>query len=91
VFVEFGSGTTNKQGRVTVDKVDLSNVDIVADIENGLPFLPDNSVNENHCRSVPEHIENFENLIGESVINKSSSFVRPTFLHCLVFNSLLSG
>ena len=54
-----------REGRITVDKVDLPNVDIVADIEKGLAFLPDNSVDEIHCRSVLEHIQNFEDLMRE--------------------------
>ena len=65
--IELGCGLKKKKGRVGIDKVDLPHVDIVADIENGLAFLPDNSVDEIHCRSVLEHIENFENLIREMV------------------------
>jgi ubiquinone/menaquinone biosynthesis C-methylase UbiE len=67
ISLELGSGPQKKDGRITVDKVDLPTVDIVADIENGMPFLWDNSVDEIHCRSVLEHIENFENLIREIV------------------------
>lgn len=67
VIIELGCGQKKKSGRITIDKVDLPNVDIVADIENGLPFLPDNSVDEIHCRSVLEHIDNFENLMREMV------------------------
>jgi len=67
LIIELGCGQKNKQGRITVDKVDLPNVDIVADIENGLSFLPDNSVDEIHCRSVLEHIQNFEDLMREIV------------------------
>jgi len=67
VIVELGCGKKERDNRITIDKVDIPNVDIVADIENGLAFLPDNSVDEVHCRSVLEHIENFENLIGEIV------------------------
>ena len=67
VTIELGSGTTKKEGRLTVDKVDLPNVDIVTDIEDGLSFLPDRSVDEIHCRSVFEHIQNFENIIREIV------------------------
>ncbi|HUU41801.1 MAG TPA: methyltransferase domain-containing protein, partial [Desulfatiglandales bacterium] len=52
-------------GRIGIDKVDLPNVDIVADIENGLKFLPDNSVDEIHARSVLEHIRNFEYIMAE--------------------------
>ena len=65
VVIELGCGKKKREGRITVDQIDLPNVDIVADIENGLPFLPDNSVDEIHCRSVLEHIENFENLMRE--------------------------
>jgi len=67
VIIELGCGKKKKPGRIGVDKVDLSEVDIVADIEDGLSFLPDDSVDEIHCRSVLEHIENFENMIKEIV------------------------
>jgi len=65
--IELGSGKKKKQGRITVDNVDLPDVDIVADLEDGLAFLPDESVDEIHCRSVLEHIENFESLMAEIV------------------------
>jgi SAM-dependent methyltransferase len=67
LIVELGSGKKKKQGRITVDNIDLPEVDIVADLEDGLAFLPDESVDEIHCRSVLEHIENFENLMAEIV------------------------
>ena len=67
LIIELGCGQKRKKGRVTIDKVDLPHVDIVADIESGLPFLPDNSVDEIHCRSVLEHIDNFEFLMREIV------------------------
>ena len=44
IIIELGCGKKKNENRVTVDRVDMPNVDIVADIENGLPFLPDNSV-----------------------------------------------
>jgi len=47
--------------------VDLPGVDIVADMENGLEFLPDNSVDEIHCRSVLEDINEFERLVRDIV------------------------
>lgn len=65
--IELGSGGKKKEGRITIDKVDLPGVDIVADLEEDLAFLPDQSVDEIHCRSVLEHIENFENLMAEMV------------------------
>jgi SAM-dependent methyltransferase len=67
VIIELGCGTKKKEGRIGVDAIDLPNVDIVADLEKGLSFLPDNSVDQIHCRSVFEHIENFENLMREIV------------------------
>ena len=67
VIVDLGCGKKTKQGRIGVDKLDLPNVDIVADLEEGLSFLPDNSVDQIHSRSVLPHIENFENLMREIV------------------------
>lgn len=67
VIVEVGCGRKKKQGRIGIDLADLPGVDIVADIEQGLGFLPDNSVDEIHSRSVLEHIDNFEDLMKEMV------------------------
>ncbi len=67
VALELGCGAKRVKGRITIDKRDLPGVDIIADLEDGLPFLPDRSVDAIHCRSVLEHIGNFENLIGEIV------------------------
>jgi predicted SAM-dependent methyltransferase len=67
IVIELGAGTKKSPGRICIDKVDLPNVDIVADIERGLAFLPDNSIDEIHCRSVLEHIDNFEELMREIV------------------------
>ena len=63
--IDLGCGPKKKPGRIAIDKMDLPHVDIVADIEEGLPFLPDRCVDEIHCRSVLEHVRNFENLMGE--------------------------
>ncbi len=67
VIVELGCGPKKKPGRIGIDYLDLPNVDIVADMEHGLGFLPDQSVNEIHCKSVLEHIHHFELLLGEIV------------------------
>ena len=67
VIIELGCGQKKKQGRIGIDTVDLPMVDIVTDLEEGLGFLPDDSVDQVHCRSLLEHIEKFENLIGEIV------------------------
>ena len=67
VIVELGCGRKERPGRITVDRSDMPHVNIVADIEDGLGFLPDKSIDEIHCRSVLEHIENFEHLMSEIV------------------------
>ena len=67
IIVDLGCGLKKKAGRIGIDAIDLPNVDIVADLEEGLSFLPDNSVDQIHCRSVLEHIDNFENLMQEIV------------------------
>src|SRR3972149_2272613 len=67
VVLELGCGPHRKEGRIGIDRLDLPSVDIVSDLEDGLFFLPDKSVDEVHCRSVLEHIENFENLMQEIV------------------------
>jgi len=67
IIIELGCGLMKKEGRIGIDIIDLPNVDIVADIEQGLPFLPDDSVDQIYCRSIFEHIENFENLVREIV------------------------
>lgn len=65
LIVELGCGQKKKLGRITIDKIDQPHVDIVADVENGLPFLPDKSADEIYCKSILEHINNFENLLRE--------------------------
>ncbi len=65
VRVELGCGEKKKPGCIGVDIIDFDAVDIVADIESGLGFLPDNSVDEIHSRSNLEHIANFEGLMRE--------------------------
>jgi SAM-dependent methyltransferase len=67
IVLELGCGHRKKGGRIGVDKLDLPDVDIVANLEEGLSFLPESSVDEIHCRSLLEHIENFEDLMCEIV------------------------
>ena len=67
LIIELGCGARKKEGRIGIDAVDLPGVDIVADLEKGLPFLPDNSVDQIHCRHFLEHIRNFESLMAEMV------------------------
>jgi SAM-dependent methyltransferase len=67
VVIDLGCGERKRPGRIGIDKHDLPQVDIVADLEAGLPFLPDCSVDEIHCRSFLEHVENFEYLFTEMI------------------------
>ena len=67
VVVELGCGPKKKNGRIGIDRVDLAEVDIVHNIEEGLSFFPDNSVHEIHCRSLLEHIKDFELVLKEMV------------------------
>jgi predicted SAM-dependent methyltransferase len=67
VILELGCGKAPRAGRIGVDLLDLPGVDIVADLENGLPFMPNASVDEIHCRSLLEHLDNFELVMQEIV------------------------
>ncbi|MFP3982372.1 MAG: class I SAM-dependent methyltransferase [Desulfurivibrionaceae bacterium] len=65
VIIDIGCGQKKKPGRIGIDQFDLPEIDIVTDIEKGLSFLPQRSVDEIHCRSVLEHIHNFDFLLRE--------------------------
>jgi len=67
IILELGCGPIKKAGRIGIDKFDFPNVNIVADIEDGFPFFPNNSVDEIHSKSFIEHIENFEYFMREVV------------------------
>ncbi len=71
IVVELGCGDKvepfSTDGRIGIDLVDLDNVDIVADLEAGLSFLPDASVDRLHARSLFEHINNFDQLLTEII------------------------
>ncbi|MCK5914799.1 MAG: hypothetical protein KAG92_01565, partial [Deltaproteobacteria bacterium] len=60
VVVELGCGDKaaplSEDGRIGIDLVDLPHVDIVANLEEGLSFLPDASVDKLYARSLFEHI-----------------------------------
>ncbi|MBN1545588.1 MAG: class I SAM-dependent methyltransferase [Syntrophaceae bacterium] len=65
VVLELGSGEKEWQGRICIDRRDMPHVDIVADLEEGFPFLPDNSVDAIFSKSFLEHIDHFEFLMQE--------------------------
>ena len=67
IRIEIGCGQTRREDTIGIDRVDLPSVDIVTDIENGMSFLPDNSVDEIYSTSCFEHIHNFVNLMKEII------------------------
>lgn len=65
IILELGSGEKKWSGRICIDKLDMPNVDIVTDLEEGFPFLPDNSVDAIYSKSFLEHIDHFDLLMQE--------------------------
>lgn len=63
--LDLGSGGAGKSGYYSVDHIALEGVDIVADLNQSLSLLPDNSVSHVHSRHALEHIENFLPLMKE--------------------------
>lgn len=62
-----GEKAANKkrQGRFTTDSRSLPDIDIVCDLDQGLPFLPDDSVDEIYSGNALEHIENLPLLMED--------------------------
>lgn len=67
VVVELGCGPNKRANRIGIDRLPLPGVDIVADLDRGLPFFPDDCVDEIHSESFFEHVENLEGLMREIV------------------------
>lgn len=67
IVLELGCGLAPQPGRIGIDRLDLKGVDIVADIEQGLPFIPSGCVDQIFCRSLLEHVDNFELFMREAV------------------------
>jgi predicted SAM-dependent methyltransferase len=65
VKVNLGCGANNTNDYVGIDRLDLPGVAIVTDLENGLSFIPDNSVDEFFSSHFLEHLNNFEPLMKE--------------------------
>lgn len=64
-IVDLGCGTTKTPGAIGIDSIPLEGVDIVADIESGLPFFEDNSIDVIYSNHFFEHVQNFDFLIKE--------------------------
>ncbi len=65
VKIDLGCGPAKRKGCIGIDILPLPGVDIVADFEKGLEFLPDNSVDEMYSSHVLEHIQNLELMMKE--------------------------
>lgn len=65
IVVEIGCGDSKTPGAIGIDRMGLPNVDIVANIEDGLEFLPDSTVDVLVAKSVLEHVENLDFLLRE--------------------------
>ena len=65
VVVELGCGPDKAPGVIGVDRLPLAGVDVVWNLDDGLGFLPDRSVDEVRSRHTLEHVEAFEQLMRE--------------------------
>lgn len=82
IEIDLGCGNSKKKNTIGIDIIPLPNVDIVCDIEKGLSFIPDNSVDKCTSTHFLEHIHNFEFLIEELYrIVKSGGIIEITVPH----------
>lgn len=65
IVVDLGCGRMKKPGRIGVDALELEGVDIVANIDEGLSFFPDGSVDEIHSVHFLEHVRDIESVLCE--------------------------
>jgi len=65
IAFDLGCGPAKKQGYIGVDRLMLPGVDFAADMEMGLPFIPDNSADEIYTSNFLEHIGNLELILKE--------------------------
>lgn len=65
IAIDIGCGRRRREGVIGIDRVALPTVDIVADLERGLPFLATDSVDVIHADSFLEHVEHFETLMRD--------------------------
>ncbi len=77
VVLEIGCGQKRRLDEsITIDKHDSPAVDIVADLNDGLPFLEMETVDEIHSTHFLEHIIDFESMMNEAyrVLKKGGKF-----------------
>lgn len=65
-ILELGCGPKRKfSDSITIDMVDLETVDVIANINDGLGFIPDNSIDEIHSSHFLEHVQDLEFVMSE--------------------------
>ncbi|MFA6512073.1 MAG: methyltransferase domain-containing protein [Patescibacteria group bacterium] len=65
VILNLGGGNTKEKDVINLDIIDLPQVDVVANLEEGLQFIPNDSVDEIRAYSFLEHIEDLDLLMRE--------------------------
>lgn len=65
VVIDLGCGPRKKKDSLGIDHSDLPGVDFVVDLENGLPFLKDNSIDKFTTSHFLEHIANLEQMMKD--------------------------
>lgn len=64
-IIEIGCGPNKRENAIGIDIVDLPGVDVVANIDDGLAFIPDSSVDEIYANHLLEHLQNLEVAMSE--------------------------
>ena len=66
VVIELGCGTSRRiKDAISIDIIDVESVDIVANADHGLSFLPDNSVDEIYSFHFMEHLSDISLFMSE--------------------------
>ncbi|MBY0112245.1 MAG: methyltransferase domain-containing protein [Phycisphaerales bacterium] len=65
VLVEIGCGPHKSPNAIGIDVLPLPGVDVVCDVNQGLPFLPDSSVDRMEAVHVFEHLSDLETVLRE--------------------------
>lgn len=97
--LDLGCGINKKKGYFGIDKSKVPGVDMVYDLNKGIPF-PDNSIEKIFCRHFLEHVEDplflieemyrvlKKNGVVEIIVPHWSWYGSHTFMHRTFFHSL---
>lgn len=65
-IIELGAGNKRQfSNSITIDIVNCDGVDVVVDVNKGLKFISDNSIDEIYASHFIEHVENIDLLMSE--------------------------